>query len=86
MRGRAVHYRMHPGNVGCTWAADFVSVDRDSGRLATLRMTPMRMRRMRLEHASSDDAEWLRSTLEHISRPFGTRVGTINGVLATIDA
>ena len=59
----------------------FASVDRDSGRLAALRMSPMRMRRMRLEHASSDDAEWLRSTLERISGPFGTRVDTINGVL-----
>ena len=37
-------------------------------------MTPLRARRMRLEHASREDAEWLRSTLEHISRRFGTRV------------
>ena len=59
----------------------FVSIDRNSGNLAALCMTPMRMRRMRLERASSDDAEWLRSTLEHISRPFGTRVETIDGVL-----
>ncbi|MFZ0831545.1 MAG: CapA family protein [Mycobacterium sp.] len=59
----------------------FVSVDRDSGRLAALRMPPMRMRRMRLEHAASDKGEWLRSTLEHTSRQFGTRVETIDGVL-----
>jgi poly-gamma-glutamate capsule biosynthesis protein CapA/YwtB (metallophosphatase superfamily) len=36
---------------------------------------------MRLEQVSSDDAEWLRSKLEHISRRFGTRVETIDGVL-----
>ncbi len=59
----------------------FASVDRTNGHLAALRMAPMQMRRMRLEHASSDDAEWLRSTLERISGRFGTRVETINGVL-----
>jgi poly-gamma-glutamate synthesis protein (capsule biosynthesis protein) len=59
----------------------FVSIDRDSGQLASLRMTPMRMRRMRLEQVPSDDAEWLRSRLEHISGRFGTRVETIDGVL-----
>jgi poly-gamma-glutamate capsule biosynthesis protein CapA/YwtB (metallophosphatase superfamily) len=59
----------------------FASIDRNSGHLVTLRMTPMRMRRMRLEHVSYDDAEWLRSKLEHISRRFGTRVETVDGVL-----
>jgi len=39
------------------------------------------MRRMRLEHVPSDDAEWLRSRIEHISGRFGTRVETIDGVL-----
>ena len=35
----------------------------------------MRARRMRLDHASHQDAEWLlRSTLEHISRRFETHV------------
>jgi poly-gamma-glutamate capsule biosynthesis protein CapA/YwtB (metallophosphatase superfamily) len=59
----------------------FVSIDRDTGHLATLRMTPMRMRRMRLEQVPSDDAEWLRWRLERISGRFGTRVETIDGVL-----
>ena len=60
----------------------FASIARDSGELATLRMVPMRMRRMRLEHVSRDDAEWLRSTLEHASRRFGTRVReTADGIL-----
>jgi hypothetical protein len=36
---------------------------------------------MRLEQVSSDDAEWLRSKLEHISGRFGTRVETIDRVL-----
>jgi poly-gamma-glutamate capsule biosynthesis protein CapA/YwtB (metallophosphatase superfamily) len=60
----------------------FASIGRDSGNLTILRMMPVRMRRMRLEHVSRDDAEWLRSTLEHISRRYGTRVhGTADGVL-----
>ncbi|MGV0718297.1 CapA family protein [Mycolicibacterium sp. XJ662] len=57
----------------------FAAIDRRTGRLADLSMTPMRMRRMRLEHAPDDDAEWLRVQLEQMSRQFGTavrRVGT----------
>ena len=52
----------------------FASIEPDSGNLATLRMTPLRAHRMRLEHASCPDAEWLRSTLQHISPRFATRV------------
>jgi poly-gamma-glutamate synthesis protein (capsule biosynthesis protein) len=49
----------------------------------TLRMVPMRMRRMRLERAPEGDTEWLRATVEKISQPFGTRVDTASdGVLA----
>jgi poly-gamma-glutamate synthesis protein (capsule biosynthesis protein) len=39
-----------------------------------LHMVPMRMRRMRLERAPDDDAEWLRVTVEQMSERFGTRV------------
>jgi poly-gamma-glutamate capsule biosynthesis protein CapA/YwtB (metallophosphatase superfamily) len=60
----------------------FVSIDPDNGLLTTLRMAPMRARRIRLERASQEDAEWLRSTLEHHSRSFGIRVGCgADGVL-----
>jgi poly-gamma-glutamate synthesis protein (capsule biosynthesis protein) len=59
----------------------FASIDRDSGDLAALRMTPVRMRRMRLEQVRSNDAEWLRSKLEQISRRFRTRVETVDGEL-----
>ncbi|HWT47422.1 MAG TPA: CapA family protein, partial [Mycobacterium sp.] len=44
------------------------------GELVSLRMIPLRVRRMRLELASHDDAEWLRTTIQHTSRRFGTRV------------
>jgi poly-gamma-glutamate capsule biosynthesis protein CapA/YwtB (metallophosphatase superfamily) len=39
-----------------------------------LQMVPMRMRRMRLERAPDDDAEWLRGGVEEMSERFGTRV------------
>lgn len=54
----------------------------EAGADVALRMVPMRMRRMRLEHVPRPDAEWLRATLEHISERFGTRVQeTLDGVL-----
>ena len=60
----------------------FASIERDSGKLVLLRLMPMRMKRMRLERVSRDDAEWLRSTLEHASRRFGTRVhDSADGIL-----
>jgi poly-gamma-glutamate capsule biosynthesis protein CapA/YwtB (metallophosphatase superfamily) len=52
----------------------FASIDRASGRLTELSMKPMRMRRMRLELAPQDDAEWLRTTVEQASRRFDIRV------------
>lgn len=52
----------------------FASIEPDTGMLATLHMTPLQARRMRLERASHQDAEGLRWTLQHISRRFETRV------------
>ncbi|MGV9697137.1 CapA family protein [Streptomyces sp. NPDC003470] len=51
-----------------------VSVQADTGRLADARMVPLKARRMRLEHASAEDTEWLRAVLDRHSRVFGTRV------------
>ncbi|WP_433501138.1 CapA family protein [Sphaerimonospora sp. CA-214678] len=52
----------------------FASIDRDSGRLTQLRMTPMQSRRMRLCPAAPHDVEWLRATLDEFSGDFGARV------------
>ncbi|MBI2218467.1 MAG: CapA family protein [Candidatus Rokubacteria bacterium] len=52
----------------------FPAVDASTGRLTALRMTPMHIRRMRLNRASPGDAEWLRRTLDRISRDFGSEV------------
>jgi poly-gamma-glutamate synthesis protein (capsule biosynthesis protein) len=51
-----------------------VSVEPDAGRLADVRMVPLRARRMRLWHASQEEAEWLRTVLDRVSRDFGSRV------------
>jgi len=48
--------------------------DPATGELVSLQLIPLRVRRMRLERASQADAEWLRTTMEHTSRRFGTRV------------
>ncbi|GAA2570069.1 MULTISPECIES: CapA family protein [Streptomyces] len=51
--------------------AFLVSVEADGGRLAGLRMVPLRARRMRLEPASGTDRAWLRMTLDRISGGVG---------------
>ncbi|MGE2722147.1 CapA family protein [Mycolicibacterium celeriflavum] len=52
----------------------FASIERLGGCLTELKMVPMRMRRMRMEKATAQDAEWLRATAEKMSEPFGTRI------------
>ncbi|MFA3872989.1 CapA family protein [Streptomyces sp. MMCC 100] len=51
--------------------AYFVSVAADTGRLATVRMVPLRARRMRLELAPGEDRAWLRTALARISEGVG---------------
>jgi poly-gamma-glutamate synthesis protein (capsule biosynthesis protein) len=51
-----------------------VSVEAVTGRLVDVRMAPLQARRMRLEHASPEDTEWLRAVLDRHSREFGTRI------------
>jgi poly-gamma-glutamate capsule biosynthesis protein CapA/YwtB (metallophosphatase superfamily) len=46
----------------------------DQAALAGLRMTPMRIRKMRLERASRPDALWLKETLARVSAPYGTAI------------
>ncbi len=46
----------------------------DTGRLAGLQMSPMQIKRMKLNRAADADAEWLRATLDRVSAPFGTHI------------
>ncbi|OKJ99781.1 hypothetical protein AMK26_27725 [Streptomyces sp. CB03234] len=51
-----------------------VTVEPGSVAPPAVRIVPMRARRMRLHHASREDREWLRGTLDRVSRGFGVRV------------
>ncbi len=61
-------------------------IDPVGGKAISLRMIPLRVRRMRLERASQADAEWLRKTIEHTSRRFNTHVAASSDDLLEIVA
>ncbi len=50
------------------------SVDPSDGAFRRLRMIQMRARRLRLERASTEQAQWLAAKLDSVSRPFGCGV------------
>jgi poly-gamma-glutamate capsule biosynthesis protein CapA/YwtB (metallophosphatase superfamily) len=52
----------------------FVSMDPATGKLVHLQMTPMQMRRFRLNRASGADALWLSDILNREGKKLGTRV------------
>jgi poly-gamma-glutamate capsule biosynthesis protein CapA/YwtB (metallophosphatase superfamily) len=52
----------------------FPSLEASTGRLVGLRMDVVQARQLRLHHASSEDAEFVRDTLNRVSHRFGTRV------------
>jgi poly-gamma-glutamate capsule biosynthesis protein CapA/YwtB (metallophosphatase superfamily) len=51
----------------------FPIVDTGTGRLHQLRLSPMHLARMRLNHASTEDAAWLADVISLISAPFHSR-------------
>jgi poly-gamma-glutamate synthesis protein (capsule biosynthesis protein) len=55
-----------------------------SGRLEELRLVPLQTRRLRLERASKADADWLRTVLDGVSRPFGARIVRSAGVVLSV--
>jgi len=52
----------------------FPAFDPAQGRLTSLSMEPVRMRRFRLERATMAEAQWLAQTLSRESSAFGTRI------------
>jgi poly-gamma-glutamate synthesis protein (capsule biosynthesis protein) len=52
----------------------FPTFDAVSGELTELRMTPMRLRKLRLNRATPEDAGWLRDRLARISLEFRSHV------------
>ncbi|AFM18011.1 putative enzyme of poly-gamma-glutamate biosynthesis (capsule formation) [Mycolicibacterium chubuense NBB4] len=61
-----------------------ISIDCGSGDVTALRMLPLRVRRMRLERASAIDTDWLRATMEHVSRRFDISVAAEPDGLLTV--
>ena len=53
----------------------FAEIDTAAGDLAGLTMTPTRLERFRLNHASRREARWLSEVLDRESRPRGARIG-----------
>jgi len=61
----------------------FATLHPETGRLVSLRMTPMQIRNLRANRATPEEAEWLGHTLARVSRAFGARVElTADGTLA----
>ena len=52
----------------------FVTVDPSTGKLQRLLMTPLEIRRFRLNHVHRRDAEWLRNTLTREGKQTATEV------------
>ena len=52
----------------------FATLDPSTGRMVSLRMTPMQIRNFRLNRASAKDAKWLRDVLNREGEKFNTSV------------
>ena len=52
----------------------FVTIDASAGRLVRLEMTPLQIRRFRLNRVSKEDGRWLRDTLDRECAKLGGRV------------
>jgi poly-gamma-glutamate synthesis protein (capsule biosynthesis protein) len=64
-------YEEYRGGLGLMY---FPRLDRRSGRLRGLMMTPTRLERLQVIRASAAEARWLAGVLSRESRRFGTRV------------
>jgi poly-gamma-glutamate capsule biosynthesis protein CapA/YwtB (metallophosphatase superfamily) len=51
-----------------------IELDCQSRHLISAQLVPMHMRRFRLEHASTADAQWLSELFSRLGAPFGTSV------------
>jgi poly-gamma-glutamate synthesis protein (capsule biosynthesis protein) len=62
-------YEEWRGDIGAMYFASLAA----DGALQNLQLTPTQMRNLSLMHAGDSDGEWLRDTLDRISRPLGCR-------------
>lgn len=56
----------------------FVTLDLATGKLASLTMTPMQIKRFRLNYAQPDDVRWLQQVMDRESRSQGARIESVN--------
>lgn len=56
----------------------FATVESTTGALVALRMTPMQIRKFRLNRPEPGDVRWLCETIHRISAPFGSRINLID--------
>jgi len=56
----------------------FVTLDLATGMLVSLIMTPLQIRRFRLNYAYPDDVHWLQQILDRESRSLGARIEWVN--------
>ena len=68
-------YEEYRGDLSLMYYAD---VDPTSGDLVALELTPLQIRRFRLEPAASVDAEWIARRLDRESARFGVRVQSLS--------
>jgi poly-gamma-glutamate capsule biosynthesis protein CapA/YwtB (metallophosphatase superfamily) len=64
-------YEYYRGELGLMY---FIRIDRASGALAGVEMTPTRLARFRINRASDEEAGWLEDILNREGRRFGTGV------------
>lgn len=51
----------------------FPTIERSTGKLISLRMTPTQIKQFQIKRASSSDAMWLKETLNREGKPLGTQ-------------
>ncbi|HEY8158513.1 MAG TPA: CapA family protein [Methylobacter sp.] len=56
----------------------FVTLDLATGKLVSLSMTPLQIKRFRLNYAHPDDVRWLQHVMDRECRPLGARVEIVN--------
>ena len=59
----------------------FVDIDPANGKLATLEMVPLQIRRFQLNPPSAVDIAWIKQTLDRECRKFGCYVAASDGRL-----
>jgi poly-gamma-glutamate synthesis protein (capsule biosynthesis protein) len=64
-------YEKYRGDLTLMYFVDLMSA---SGALSGIEIVPLRIRRFQLAHASAEDIDWLRQTLDRESKEFRTRV------------